>query len=232
MRGCDDERICTSHNGRARKGHAAACCSRDILASKVMNILRLRSSCLLKTVAGLRYGSSFSTQGCLRKLFCLQSCLTRNETRRFSSTSRHFSTTERLASNIGAGNAISPDQPPSNSFPFLGLSDKNQSDHVSYPITLVLDGEGKTRRQEDVVERIDSKHSGDRRYKFTADNGDVQIFPSVTTVLQNTMPAVKRIILSNWQKKVVRQYGAKGFDELKKTVVDNGKIFHKVSHQI
>ena len=133
-----------------------------------MNTLRY-SSRLSKTAAGLRY---YSTMKCFRNFTSLRILLTRNETRRFSTTHRRFSSAEAGLTSA----AVCPDEPPSNSFPFLGLGNKSLSeDHVSYPITLVLDNEGKTKRREDIVERIENKRSGARRYRFTADNGDVII---------------------------------------------------------
>ena len=186
-----------------------------------MNVYALLSSCLSKTTARMQYMNTTTRH--VEKLSCLRIRLSRSETRKFSSSHRHFSSTERLTSSKAV-------QPPTSSFPFLGLGDKNSSDdHVSYPITLVLDNGGKTKRREDTVERIDNKRSGARRYKFTADNGEVMILPSVTTVLQNTAPIGQKIALDRWREKIVKQYGAEPFDNMKKITVNNGKIFHQVS---
>lgn len=188
-----------------------------------MNILRSSSSRLSKTTAGLQY---CSTMRCLRIFLSV----TRNKTRRFSTTHRRFSSTE---AGLASSNAVCSDQLANNAFPYLGFSDKSKcEDHVSYPITLVLDNEGKTKRREDIVERIDSKNSGGRRYKLTADNGEVIILPSVTTVLRETAPIGKKIALDRWRDKIVKQYGAEAFDEMQKITVNNGKIFHQVSQTL
>lgn len=126
-----------------------------------------------------------------------------------------------------------PDRPPKRAYPFLGhgIGSTNHispashvTDHVGYPLSIKCGEEAGNG-----VECINDEYSSDRFYKFTQRDEVVeQLLPSVTTVLQCTMPARGRFRLYNWRKSMIKKHGERQFYKLKNDTIRNGSQFHKV----
>ena len=60
-------------------------------------------------------------------------------------------------------------------------------------------------------------------------NKSVYSFPSVTTILENTMENANYYRLLNWKRKLMAEHGTEGFDMIVKNTMKSGSDFHKVS---
>ena len=69
---------------------------------------------------------------------------------------------------------------------------------------------------------------GDRHYNYVSGNERMK-FPSVTTVLEKTIPNGRYFALRNWEKGSVDKHGKEGHKKLKETILNEGIEFHSVS---
>ena len=53
-------------------------------------------------------------------------------------------------------------------------------------------------------------------------------YPSVTTILSNTVSGINRYILQKWKDKWIRDYGSDNFESMMEETLDQGSEFHGV----
>ena len=64
---------------------------------------------------------------------------------------------------------------------------------------------------------------------YIVERGDeVLSLPSVTTVLNLTLPKSRNFMLNNWKKGMVREYGEVGYQQVRDEIKAAGKEFHAV----
>ena len=64
---------------------------------------------------------------------------------------------------------------------------------------------------------------------YIVERGDeVLCLPSVTTVLNLTLPKSRNFMLNNWKKGMVREYGEMGYQQVRDEIKAVGKEFHAV----
>ena len=68
---------------------------------------------------------------------------------------------------------------------------------------------------------------GGRAYTVRKD-GEIFNFPSVTTVLSQTLPKQRGFMLSNWRKRVVKESGEDGYLQVRDEIKALGNRFHEV----
>lgn len=57
-------------------------------------------------------------------------------------------------------------------------------------------------------------------------DGGYQKLPSVSTILEATMPEDQRRILDRWKAKMIKELGKEGFEEYRKGLFEKGKLLH------
>ena len=76
---------------------------------------------------------------------------------------------------------------------------------------------------------INKENSRDGRYYvFQSPSQERYKLPSVTTILQDTMPRNNWFGLHNWRQSMIQEHGEKGYQEWRQEVIRSGKKFHKV----
>ena len=78
------------------------------------------------------------------------------------------------------------------------------------------------------VERIDNPATSQRLYRFSEEDSEDQVLPSVTSVLSSTMPRSRWFSLHNWRRSMIKQHGAAEFKKISLQTMRNGSQFHKV----
>lgn len=143
-----------------------------------------------------------------RNYFSSRSCKTVLDKK--ESTNRSENTTE--GKNAQDRTRIKP------SFPFKGTLNKcdvnDQPSCVREPTFTVY------------KENADDKSDG---RTYTVCRGDeVLSLPSVTTVLNMTLPEKRNFMLNNWKKGMVKEFGEEGYQQVKDEIKAAGKRFHMV----
>lgn len=75
---------------------------------------------------------------------------------------------------------------------------------------------------------VDKQDIPEGRFYHLKSSTDSFSFPSVTTVLDNTIEGSSYYRLLKWRLKLTGEHGAKGFDAIRRTTLDSGHSFHKV----
>lgn len=75
---------------------------------------------------------------------------------------------------------------------------------------------------------VDRQDLPEGRFYHLKSSTDSFSFPSVTTILDNTMESSSYYRLLKWRLKLTGEHGAKGFDTIRKTTLNSGHNFHKV----
>ena len=76
---------------------------------------------------------------------------------------------------------------------------------------------------------IDKEESIEGRYYlFRGSDMEKVKLPSVTTVLQATLPQSAWFGLRNWRKNMIEEHGEKGYRRIRSETIQNGKNFHQV----
>ena len=79
---------------------------------------------------------------------------------------------------------------------------------------------------------MDRQDLPEGRFYHVKSSTDNFSFPSVTTILDNTMESSSYYRLLKWRLKLTGEHGAKGFDTIRKTTLNSGHNFHKVEPTI
>ncbi len=77
---------------------------------------------------------------------------------------------------------------------------------------------------------IDRQDLPEGRFYLLESSTDSFSFPSVTTILDNTMEGSSYYRLLRWRLKLTGEHGAKGFDTIRQNTLNSGRDFHKVEH--
>ena len=75
------------------------------------------------------------------------------------------------------------------------------------------------------IKRVDSSHG---RFYHISSSKESFCFPSVTTVLDATMPKAMFYRLQNWKKSMVKEHGRTEFKKISANTLQSGTKFHKV----
>ena len=118
------------------------------------------------------------------------------------------------------------EEPPSLSFPFDGSSYSETDDEFSiyHHGTPDLSFPG----QHSVVRMVNNNSSEGRFYQVSSEGASV-FFPSVTTVLSNTVSKSQYYRLRNWKRSMIREHGEAEFESIQQQYRDTGTHFHQVS---
>lgn len=75
---------------------------------------------------------------------------------------------------------------------------------------------------------MDRQDTPEGRFYHLTNSTSSFSFPSVTTVIDNTVEGSSYYRLLNWRLKLTGEHGEKGFDTIRRTTLDSGHSFHKV----
>ncbi len=67
-----------------------------------------------------------------------------------------------------------------------------------------------------------------RYYLFQSSDHERYRLPSVTTVLQSTLPNSSWFGLNNWRKSMIEEHGTEGYMKKRKEIIRSGTLFHEV----
>ena len=121
--------------------------------------------------------------------------------------------TKKINCNVQVHEAL----PPSLSFPFDGNMYTQTDDEFCSTID---------RPRDSSIVILDNT-SSDRFYSISSAGASV-VYPSVTTVLSNTITTPQYYRLRNWKRSMIKEYGKEEFENIQKQTVDTGTYFHKV----
>ena len=79
---------------------------------------------------------------------------------------------------------------------------------------------------DEFVTREDSLEG--RYYLFESSDHEQYRLPSVTTVLQSTMPNSSSFGLQQWRKGMIQEHGEKGYEKIRSDIIRSGTLFHQV----
>ena len=111
------------------------------------------------------------------------------------------------------------------SFPFEGTfipDTENKNNSTEYS---AANDEFGTLSNINSIKRMDTTRG--RFYHITTAKGEV-CFPSVTTVLKQTMSRESFFRLHTWRKNMIKEHGVKGFETISREVKQSGTNFHQV----
>ena len=111
------------------------------------------------------------------------------------------------------------DAPPSLSFPFDGSNYSEADDEFNTYLCASTDSS--------VVHKMDDCRSEDRFYHVSSASASV-VFPSVTTVLNNTVTKSQYYRLRNWKRSMIKEHGEEEFENIQQHIKDTGTHFHQV----
>lgn len=109
--------------------------------------------------------------------------------------------------------------PPSLSFPFDGKVYTQVDDEFFSDMPRPRDSSN--------IHVVDNTLSADRFYRISSGGASV-VYPSVTTILSNTITTPQYYRLRNWKRSMIKAYGEEGFQNIRKQTIDTGTHFHKV----
>lgn len=115
---------------------------------------------------------------------------------------------------------------PSLSFPFDGSSYTETDDEFGIYHHGLADLS--CSNNSSVIHMMENCSSEDRFYRVSSSAESV-IFPSVTTVLGNTVSKSQYYRLRNWKRNMIKEYGEAEFESIQQQTRDIGTHFHQVS---
>lgn len=133
---------------------------------------------------------------------------------------------EKLTSDVWVNENQAEDRPPPLSFPFEGSSYAEADDEFG----LYHHGSRDMHCSGDksVIHREENYSSEDRYYRISSAGVSV-VYPSVTTVLRQTVTKGQYYMLRNWRRSMIKEHGEEEFESILKQIRNTGTHFHQVS---
>ena len=128
-----------------------------------------------------------------------------------------------------------PNEPPKLTFPFYNGSTSCaqvqyiNSSATSNRLNTQVQNNSVTTSQKQLDAFITKEDSIEGRYYlFESLDQEQYRLPSVTNVLQSTLPSNSWFGLHNWRKSMIEEHGEHGYKKMKRDAIRGGTLFHQV----